>query len=177
MFVSRTNQVRGEEWKVLLQKIADKILISELLSGYCRMLDTMALNEVDAYFTEDCVVEFGPDARLNACGSADLAEKLSRLWRWRRTAHHLSNVEVQLLGDNRASAMSYVLAWHQRDDGTTAILYGLYRDALIGTAKGWRIYHRRQEMNGSEPAFPIGIFPAERRPPPPGWTVPEHLKA
>lgn len=159
------------------QTVEDKILIGELLSGYCRMLDTMALDDVDIYFTEDCIVEFGADARLNACGSAELASKLSRLWRWRRTAHHLSNIEVQLSGQDRAFASSYVLAWHQREDGTNAILYGLYRDALIRTANGWRISHRRQEMNGSEPAFPIGIFPAERRPPPPGWTVPEHLKA
>lgn len=159
------------------QAIEDKILIGELLSGYCRMLDTMTLDDVDAYFTEDCVVEFGADERLNARGSADLASKLSRLWRWRRTAHHLSNVEVQVTDQDRASASSYVLAWHQRDDGSTAILYGLYRDALIRTEKGWRIAHRRQEMNGSEPAFPIGIFPAERRPPPSGWTVPDHLKA
>lgn len=158
-------------------EVEDKILIGEVLSGYCRMLDTMALENVDAYFTEDCSVEFGADPRLNAQGSTDLASKLSRLWRWRRTAHHLSNVEIQFSDQDRASAMSYVLAWHQQDDGTTAILYGVYRDTLIRTEKGWRISHRRQEMNGSEPAFPIGIFPAERRPPPPGWTVPDHLKA
>ncbi|WP_210490907.1 nuclear transport factor 2 family protein [Microvirga antarctica] len=158
-----------------IREIEDRILIGEVLSGYCRMLDTMDLNQVGNLFTLDCVVEFGPDERLNARSAQALASNLSRLWRWRRTSHHLSNVEVAFRSDSEACASSYVIAWHERPDGTTATLYGTYRDTLVRTVDGWRISTRRQEMNGSDAGFTVGIFPASRAAPPAGWAPPNYV--
>jgi len=150
--------------------LADRAAIADLLHAYCRALDEMDLGAIPALFTEDCVVSYGP--RLESRGATQLAADLSRLWRWRRTSHHLSNIVVRVDGD-RAEAESYVLAWHEAPDGRTATLFGQYRDRLLRTAEGWRIAARRQVMNGSDAGFTVAIHPLPRRPPPEGWTPPD----
>ena len=154
----------------MLQALADRAAITELLHGYCRALDAMDLDAIPALFTGDCVVSYGP--RLESRGARQLAADLARLWRWRRTSHHLSNVTVRIDRD-RAEAESYVIAWHEAPDGQTATLFGQYHDRLLRTAEGWRIAERRQVMNGNDAGFKVAIHPLLRRPPPPGWTAPD----
>jgi SnoaL-like domain len=157
----------------LVRRVDDRMTIAEMLAAYCRALDTMKLEGLEMLFTPDCVVEFGSDERLNARSAAELVEKLARLWRWRRTSHHLSNVEISFGDSDQASVVSYVIGWHERPDGSTATLYGLYRDRFVRTPQGWRIALRRQEMNGSDAGFTVGVFPTARQPPPPGWVAPQ----
>ncbi len=148
----------------------DRTAITDILHAYCRALDEMDLDAIPALFTEDCVVSYGP--RLESRGAARLAADLARLWRWRRTSHHLSNVTVTVTGD-AADAVSYVLAWHEAPDGRTATLYGQYRDRLRRMPAGWRIAARTQLMNGNDAGFTVGIHPLPRRPPPEGWAPPD----
>jgi ketosteroid isomerase-like protein len=157
----------------MVRRVDDRLSIAEVLAAYCRALDTMQLDALEPLFTPDCVVEFGSDERLNARSAAELVEKLARLWRWRRTSHHLSNVEITFGNGTQATVRSYVIAWHERADGGTATLYGVYRDKFVRTPQGWRIAQRRQEMNGSDAGFTVGIFPTVRQPPPAGWIAPQ----
>ena len=153
-----------------LRDLSDRAAITEVLHAYCRALDEMDLAAIPALFTAECVVSYGP--RLESRGAARLAEDLARLWRWRRTSHHLSNVSVTLDGD-RAEAISYVIAWHEAPDGGTATLFGQYRDRLVRMAEGWRIAERVQLMNGSDAGFTVAIHPLPRRPAPEGWMPPD----
>jgi 3-phenylpropionate/cinnamic acid dioxygenase small subunit len=152
------------------QELHDRVSIMELLNRYCRALDRMDLDAIPHLFTEACVVSYGP--RLESHGSRQLAADLQRLWRWRRTSHHLSNLIVEIDGD-KARAESYVIAWHEAPDGQTATLFGQYHDQLLRTVEGWRIDKRRQVMNGSDAGFKLAIHPLQRRLPPPGWTAPD----
>jgi 3-phenylpropionate/cinnamic acid dioxygenase small subunit len=158
----------------MLQVLADRVAITEILHAYCRALDTMELEAIGALFAEDCVVSYGP--RLESRGAGQLAADLARLWRWRRTSHHLSNVTIRLDGDSE-EAESYVIAWHEAPDGRTATLFGQYHDRLRRLPEGWRIAGRRQVMNGSDAGFTLAIHPLRRRPPPPGWTAPDMTAA
>jgi hypothetical protein len=97
------------------------------------------------------------------------------MWRWRRTAHHLSNVRVWFDGAEAARAESYVHAWHEAQDGATAEIFGLYKDMLIRTGTGWRIARREMAMNGAQGAFRVPVPQADRAQPPPDWTPPEGL--
>ncbi len=153
--------------------VADRLAIADLLHAYCESLDSMDLDRLRAVFAPDCEVAFGPDVRLNANGVEALVAALARLWRWRRTSHHLSNVRITFDDPDSADVVSYVIAWHERPDLSTATLYGVYRDRVVRTPDGWRIAARRQEMNGADAGFSVGIFPAARRPPPDGWVAPE----
>ncbi|MCL4189843.1 MAG: nuclear transport factor 2 family protein [Rhodobacteraceae bacterium] len=155
--------------------LADRVAIGEVLAAYCRGLDRMDLDAVAALFTEDCAVSFGSHPALQSAGREALRRDLERLWRFRRTAHHLSNLEVRAAGDS-AEAVSYVMAWHERPDGSTATLFGGYEDMLRREAGGWRIARRRQFMNGADAGFAAPIHPAPRRGPPPGWAPPPGLR-
>jgi ketosteroid isomerase-like protein len=153
----------------------DRFAIEDLLVDYCLHLDRMDLAALAALFTPDCRVIYGPDPRLMAEGAPALAASLARMWRWTRTAHHLSNVRIRAEGAEDARAESCVLAWHERPDGTTATIHGRYLDRLRRTPQGWRIAERRMEMNGADAGFRVGIPPAPRHPPPEGWSAPEGL--
>ncbi len=151
--------------------IEDRLAIADVLNRYCLCLDLMDLDGLAGLFTEDCHVSYGPEDRLTSRGRSALRHDLERLWRWRRTSHHLSNVEVRVEND-RAQASSYLIAWHEGQDGRTATIYGRYEDRLVRTEGGWRIAERVQYMNGNDAAFTVNIHPTPRLPAPTGWTNP-----
>jgi ketosteroid isomerase-like protein len=153
----------------------DRFAIHDVLTDYCLHLDRMDLAALARLFTPDCTVIYGPDPHLTAQGSAALETSLARMWRWRRTAHHLSNVRLWPDGPGGARAESYVMAWHERPDGGTTTIFGRYLDQLTRTPHGWRIATRRMEMNGADAGFRVAIPQAPRHPPPPGWQPPPGL--
>lgn len=156
-----------------LRESADRQQMHDLLVDYCLYLDRMELQSLAALFTPDCVVVYGEDPRLQSRGAVALAGSLERMWRWSRTSHHLCNVRIAFDGEDAADVISYVMAWHERHDGTVATVYGQYRDRIVRTAECWRIAERRMLMNGSDAGFTVPITPVERRPPPPGWKAPD----
>ena len=159
--------------KDLLNKYLHEREIYLLLVEYCCALDSMDLDAIAKLFSEDCIVDFGTDKQLNSIGSKELAKSLERMWRWKRTSHHLSNVKINLIGDNKAFSKSYVYAWHERFDNTTATIYGQYHDELIRKYDKWLITKRTMYMNGSDSNFKVKIFPLERKKPPLNWEPPK----
>lgn len=150
-----------------LQRLLDRLAIEEVLIAYCRALDDVDLEAVERLFTQGCVVSYGPEARLNHRGAAEVARALARMWRFEASSHHLSNVVIAFEDDDHAAASSTVFAWHRLPDGTETEIYGEYRDRLARTAEGWRIAERKMLMNGASRSFRVGIHPRPRRPPPP----------
>lgn len=155
-----------------LKELTDREEISVLLHEYCRTLDAMDLDTLAAIFTEDCVVEYGPEDRLKSHGKATVRHALERLWRWKRTSHHLSNIQIRFPQADEATVLSYIIAWHERPDGDTGTIWGQYHDTFVRTPAGWRLKHRRQTMNGNDSGFTVNVFPSERRQPPEGWVAP-----
>ena len=66
-----------DEYK--LKELADREEIAFLLHEYCRILDAMDLDTLAAIFTDDCVVEYGPEERLQSRGKAAVRQGLERL--------------------------------------------------------------------------------------------------
>ena len=155
------------------QEMNDRQAITDVLVEYCCALDRMDLQRLAALFTDDCFVEYGPDPALQSRGAAELERSLERMWRWQRTSHHLSNVLIEFNGRDGARVSSYVHAWHERTDGTTAMILGQYRDRFVRIDERWRIAERRMEMNGSDSGFKVNIYPFERIAAPPGWVAPD----
>jgi 3-phenylpropionate/cinnamic acid dioxygenase small subunit len=153
-------------------RLADRQEIADLLVEYCRALDLMDLPAIVRVFSEDCHVEYGPEDRLRSHGAAAVAKSLERMWRWARTSHHLSNIQIAFNGPDHARSVSYVLAWHERPDGSTATVMGQYHDSLVRRTEGWRIAERRMEMNGCDAGFTVNLHRTRRRPPPEGWVAP-----
>jgi len=154
---------------------ADRAAIADLLADYCRHLDAMDLGALADLFTDDATVTYGEAPALNAIGRGAIAASLARMWRWRRTAHHLTTVRLWADGPGAAQSEARVIAWHERPDGSTATVHGRYLDRLLRTADGWRIAHRRMEELGSDAGFTVPLHPAPRAAPPPGWSPPAGL--
>ena len=158
---------------VQVKRLLDQRAIEQVLVRYCIALDRMDLPVLAGLFTADCEVDYGSDPRLKAKGSADLARSLERMWRWTRTSHHLSNVVIAFEDDDTAVATSYVHAWHERADGSTASILGQYHDRLARRSGAWLIAERRMVMNGCDAGFTVPIHPLERAQPPEGWVAPD----
>ena len=158
-----------------LEALVQRQAITDVLIDYCRHLDRMDLAELAMLFTADCKVVYGPDPRLTTESRFALEASLARMWRWQRTAHHLSNVKVQFESDRTASAECAVWAWHEAADGSDAGVFGIYHDHFVREPDAWRISERRMEMTGSRGTFCVAIPQAYRAPPPEGWTPPEGL--
>lgn len=154
------------------QELIDRHEITDVLIEYCRTLDRMDLPRLSSLFTDDCVVDYGPEDRLQSRGAAELEKSLQRMWRWSRTSHHLTNVQIRFCSDNEAMVNSYVYAWHERVDGSTATILGQYNDKFSREVDGWQIATRRMVMNGCDSGFIVNINRFERLPPPEGWVAP-----
>ena len=155
------------------QQLRDRQAITDVLIEYCRTLDQMDLPALASLFTRDCVVQYGNDERLNSRGSEMLERSLQRMWRWTRTSHHLSNVQIAFDDHASARANSYVHAWHERPDGSIATILGQYQDRLVRLGPHWRITQRTMVMNGCDAGFRVDIYPLERIGPPAGWVAPD----
>ncbi|MEO1201166.1 MAG: nuclear transport factor 2 family protein [Pseudomonadota bacterium] len=155
------------------EALIDRQAIVDVLIAYCDALDRMDLDRLSTLFTDDCRVAYGPNEKLVSHGSAALRASLARMWRWARTSHHLSNIVVEFDDADHASASSYVLAWHERPDGSTATVYGQYRDRLLRAPSGWRISERTMLENGSDAGFTLELNRLERRTAPEGWVAPD----
>ena len=159
----------------LIKKILDEREIKAVLIEYCCALDRMDLGAIAHLFSEDCIVEFGADAKLNSRGPKALSKSLERMWRWERTSHHLSNISIKFSGLFKASSISYVTAWHERADKTTATIYGQYHDEFRQENERWVITKRKMFMNGSDSGFTVGIFPFKRKTAPENWISPKNI--
>jgi ketosteroid isomerase-like protein len=145
-----------------LQRLLDRAAITEVIHEYCRTLDEMDLDGLSALFTTDCYVDYGPE--IHSSGAAQLKADLGRMWRWARTSHHGSGVQIRFTAPDTATATSYVLAWHERPDGSTATMMGQYHDEFVRQADGWRIARRRQVLTGNDAGFTVAINRFQRRP-------------
>jgi ketosteroid isomerase-like protein len=154
---------------------ADRAGIADLLADYCRHLDAMDLSALAALFTPDAAVTYGDAPALNAAGRDAIAASLARMWRWRRTAHHLTTLRLWADGEGAARSEARVIAWHERGDGSTATVHGRYLDRLVRSTDGWRIAQRRMEELGSDAGFTVPLHQAPRAAPPPGWSAPAGL--
>lgn len=72
-------------------------------------------------------------------------------------------LQIAFTSRDTAEATSYVLAGHERPDGTTATMMGQYHDELVRQVGGRRIARRRQVPTGSDAGFTVGINAFERR--------------
>ena len=162
--------MRTDDRKPLMTERAslDYEEIRALQHRYGRLLD---LNQPKAVaqevFTEDAIDDRG---RIPVpIGRAAIEEMFTRaLKQFAATAHVISNVEIDLNGDE-ATSSTYVTAWHWNDDGSDATvraadfaLIAVYEDELRRTPDGWRISHRRIRPLGIG-GLATGTMPASIR--------------
>src|SRR5262245_5930727 len=140
-----------------LQRLLDKDEIVELVHRYSYLVDHKAHDEIAELFTEDCVVDYGPglappvrgrDA-LRAMFGSGAAPTYARPG-FAATSHHNANVLVEFDGDDRATVLTSLYAWHRTGDGRTPRVWGYYHDVAVRTPDGWRLAERQLRVGGNE---------------------------
>jgi ketosteroid isomerase-like protein len=134
----------------LTWELEQRRLITETLLDYCEHVDRNdPATLVAKVFAEDGAFELGSGRAV--VGREQLAAMFAKtLCAFTATSHHLSNVRIELEGDDRARSTAYVYAWHRALDGRRIDAWGRYRDQLRRTGEGWRITVRHLSMAGTD---------------------------
>jgi ketosteroid isomerase-like protein len=133
-----------ESWELIARE-----LVRATVMRYVHLVDTGKLDELVELFAEDATLEAGdlPPATGRAAIRALFVETTTRLAA--ATArplirHHVSSLEVDVLGPASASARSYFLAVTERGPDH----WGRYRDRLVQADGRWLFQHRRVRTDG-----------------------------
>jgi ketosteroid isomerase-like protein len=134
----------------LLQELADRQAIADLIHSYCFHFDNNEPESVAALFTGDAVVDYGPEATTIVGAEAiatTIAVGLEQTFL--ATSHHVSNIRIDFDRPDHARSLSYLYAWHRYVDGSPdGELWGRYRHAFVRTGDGWRISELLLEAAG-----------------------------
>jgi len=120
--------------------------IEQLMVRYADRIDANDPEGAAACFAEDGIGKYWGECR----GRKEIAARLGKILDlFSATSHHLSNVSIHLDGE-RATAMSYVYAFHRMaDTGDPLHYWGRWVDRLVRVDEGWRFAEREVVGIGS----------------------------
>jgi ketosteroid isomerase-like protein len=149
----------------LVQELADRQAIADLIHAYCLHFDNNEPEAVAALFADDAVVDYGPEA-TTIVGAAAIATTIAIGLEktFLATSHHVSNIQIAFDGADRARSVSYLYAWHRYVDGSPdGELWGRYRHSFVRTDSGWRISGLLLEAAGMADFHRTRMHPIGRR--------------
>jgi ketosteroid isomerase-like protein len=125
--------------------------IVDVLGAYCERLDEYDIDGVAELFIEDCVTDYGPGRGGPVRGRQHVRDRIATgQAEFRRTHHQLGQIRVDLHDDADAGALSYLTAFHERWDGSTARVHLRYVDRLHKSGGRWRIAARTVQVTAVE---------------------------
>ena len=130
----------------LLNRVAARLDIAELLARYCRGIDRCDADELDRVFADDASLDYGSGAQGKASTCAGL---LAAVGAMRLTQHAIGNIIIEFEG-SRARAETYCVALHifgVSGSETEMTVGGRYLDTLEQRPEGWRIVERLYVMD------------------------------
>lgn len=134
---------------LLMRAIADRQEITTLLHRYARGVDRCDAATLLSVWADGATANYGSGWTDAVEWSRGVLERLAAMT---RTMHALSNIIIDLDGDE-ARAETYCQAYHllPGEDGPhRMIVGGRYLDRLVRTAAGWRIQKRTYVMDWNE---------------------------
>ena len=149
----------------IVQELADRQAITDLIHAYCLHFDNNEPEAVAALFTDDAVVDYGPEAPTIVGPdviATTIAVGLEQTFL--ATSHHVSNIQITFDGVDGAHSVSYLYAWHRYVDGSPdGELWGRYRHSFVRTDAGWRISGLLLEAAGMVDFHRARMHPIGRR--------------
>ncbi|OAN39675.1 nuclear transport factor 2 family protein [Mycolicibacterium iranicum] len=132
-----------------VQALADEIDIGNLLTTYCRAVDSKDWELYRSLLTDDAHLNYSA-AGLFVGGPDDAVAYLTRHQESISVGmHHVTNLESRVDGD----AATVVAMWFNAvalpdADGTfcTRFVHGRWHDDMVKTPSGWRIQNLRLEV-------------------------------
>ena len=147
----------------------DRLAIADLFNHYAFHFDRNEPDLVADLFTDDALIDYGPDfPPIN--GRHAIADRIRPGLEgiFEATSHHVSNVIIDPTSTDRAAtAIAYVYAWHRYRDGSAdGHLWGRYHATARREAVGWRLAELRLEIVAVTDFHRERMHSAYRRPVP-----------
>ena len=137
--------------EALLQLLADERSIRNLMVEYFDRVDALDPFAAARLFAEDASADFSTGKRYE--GRAQIGRALARiLLQFSQTSHHISNHRAEVDGD-RATALTYIHAFHRFPDGRTWQLWARHRDRLQRVDGRWLLSERILVSVDAEPPW------------------------
>lgn len=150
-----------------LDRLIDKDDITALIHAYCFHFDRAEAEKVVALFSDDAVIDYGPDVP-SMTGPAEFGPMIARglAELFLVTSHHVSNITIRFDGPDQALSNCYLYAWHRyRADGAESELWGQYDHTFRRTPQGWKIASLRLSAVGMRNFHRDAMHPIGRREP------------
>ena len=131
-----------------LAAIADRLAIQDLLTRYCRAIDTRDWDLLDTVFTADARVDYTAAGGIRGAFPEVKAWLAEVLPRFAMTQHVVANHDIRVAGDTATSRVYVYNPMGTRNAAGGLDLFffgGYYVDRLVRTAEGWRIVERVEE--------------------------------
>jgi ketosteroid isomerase-like protein len=147
-----------------VRRLEDERDIAELFHAYAYHFDRNEPDLVAALFTEHAIIDYGPEVppihgrdQVVARIASGLVETFAA------TSHHISNISIRLQGEDAATGVAYVYAWHRYLDGAPdGHLWGQYHNQFRRTDDGWRIAALVLRAAGTELFHRLTMHPIGR---------------
>jgi ketosteroid isomerase-like protein len=135
-----------------LARAADTLAIQDVLAKHSRGVDRADEAMLKSAYWPDATVEYGSFDGL----AHQFCEMLpAGIKRYARTQHSISNVAIEIDGDD-ARVATYVTAGHylevDGDQGTEMTYFGRYLDRMQKRDNVWKITHRQVVMSWNQNA-------------------------
>lgn len=123
--------------------------IQRLIYEYAFHLDMNHPDELAALFVDDCEVIYGPN--FGAEGIEAYKKTLEGIGEFfEATSHHVSNIVVDLVGEDEATVRSVLYAWHRYTrDRPDSHVWGQYHDVMVRVDGQWRFKRRELRAAGT----------------------------
>jgi hypothetical protein len=135
------SQIESEIMIKPLQELISYRQISEQLHRYCFYFDSNNPEGLRGLFTDDAMVDYGPEVQT-LVGVTDIINSISSglTNTFEATSHHISNIVIDFPSFSKANVQSYLYAWHKyRNKPEVGHLWGQYSHAFRLEAGAWKI--------------------------------------
>ncbi|MCU1621742.1 MAG: hypothetical protein JWL79_587 [Frankiales bacterium] len=128
------------------QELSDRFEIQDLIARYSQLLDLRAWDEMDALFTEDCVLDYTSTGAIKGSWPEHKAFDIKMLTPFKGTQHLMGLPIITVAGD---AATARTICFNPMIINDKKLFYvGLwYDDELRRTDTGWRFAKRTEELS------------------------------
>ena len=122
----------------------DRAAIADLVLAYAEAIDRADAASVGTLFTQDAVFRAYDRPQGEARGSDEIHALVAKLvGSFRATVHHVSPTRVVFAGEDHATGVTSLIAWHAfADDRPDGVLWGRYHDRFTREGGTWRFSER-----------------------------------
>jgi 3-phenylpropionate/cinnamic acid dioxygenase small subunit len=128
------------------QELSDRFEIQDLIARYSQLLDLQRWDDMDALFTEDCVLDYTGTGAIRGTWPEHKAYDIAVLPSFKGTQHVMGLPTIVVDGDT-ATARTVCFNPMVVNDQKVFFCGLWYDDRLVRTQTGWRFAERVEQLS------------------------------